>query len=357
MMKLFKVNTISAAVLAVAGCTTVPPGSGETVLQPAQAVMPAPTVMPAPPALAAPEQYRRVRPVRPAAPTDPVETTNAANASATQRPAPAGYVNAVMMYDYQFGAVYQVHTSPLYVTTIALKPGEKLISKAAGDTVRWVLGDTLMGGGGTQQTLVLIKPLKPGLRTNIVITTDQRVYFLDALSHEGDGYQNAIAWNYPNDAYEALSVKTAQVNAMDGNTIGQGLTIADLYFNYDVRTVEGDRPAWQPSRVFDDGRKTYIEFPAGLGTVEAPPLFLINNGTADLVNYRVKGRFYEVDRLFNVAELRIGNEAQTIVRITRREQVGSAPPAPLPAGTSVVYGAITGEAYEVRHDYPDTRRP
>lgn len=353
--KMFKLHISVAAAGLLAACTATPPqGSGETVLQPAQAVMPAPTVLPPPPMVNAPQQLRRIRSAgRTNAPTDPVQATETANAGATQRPAPAGFVNAVMMYDYAFGAVYQVHTAPLFVTTIALRPGEKLISKAAGDTVRWILGDTLMGSpGGKQQTLVMIKPLKPDLRTNVIITTDQRVYLLDVVSHDGDGYQNVVAWNYPQEAYEALTAQAADINSHDSNTIGEGLSITDLYFDYDVRTIEGHRPAWTPSRVFDDGDKTYIEFPAGLGTVEAPPLFLINNGSADLVNYRVKGRYYEVDRLFNVAELRIGNETQTVVRITRREEVGSAPPAPLPAGTTRVYGAITGTPYDVQQDYP-----
>ena len=35
-----------------------------------------------------------------------------------------------------------------------------------------------------------------------------------------------------------------------------------------------------------------------------------------LVNYRVAGRYYVVDRLFGVAELRLGGKKQQIVRIT-----------------------------------------
>ena len=49
-----------------------------------------------------------------------------------------------------------------------------------------------------------------------------------------------------------------------------------------------------------------------------PPLFLVNaKGEAELVNYRLRGRYYVVDRLFDVAELRLGTEKQQIVRIRR----------------------------------------
>ena len=51
---------------------------------------------------------------------------------------------------------------------------------------------------------------------------------------------------------------------------------------------------------------------------EAPPLFVIGpSGDAELVNYRVRGRFYIIDRLFDVAELRLGTKKQQIVRIER----------------------------------------
>jgi hypothetical protein len=40
-------------------------------------------------------------------------------------------------------------------------------------------------------------------------------------------------------------------------------------------------------------------------------------GEAELVNYRMMGRFYVVDRLFAAAELRLGGKQQAVVRITR----------------------------------------
>jgi type IV secretion system protein VirB9 len=74
-----------------------------------------------------------------------------------------------------------------------------------------------------------------------------------------------------------------------------------------------------PKEVFDDGQKTYINFPESIGTTEAPPLFIRNGDSeADLVNYRVKGHFYIVDRLFDHAELRVGKDPQTIVVISRK---------------------------------------
>jgi type IV secretion system protein VirB9 len=51
---------------------------------------------------------------------------------------------------------------------------------------------------------------------------------------------------------------------------------------------------------------------------EAPALFVISStGDTQLVNYRVKNDTYVVDRLFESAELRLGQKDQEIVRIVR----------------------------------------
>jgi type IV secretion system protein VirB9 len=52
-------------------------------------------------------------------------------------------------------------------------------------------------------------------------------------------------------------------------------------------------------------------------------LFVLDtNGKAALVNYRMQGRFYFVDRIFDAAELRLGTKKQKIVRISRVAEGG-----------------------------------
>ncbi|MGZ2962328.1 TrbG/VirB9 family P-type conjugative transfer protein, partial [Pseudomonas aeruginosa] len=86
--------------------------------------------------------------------------------------------------------------------------------------------------------------------------------------------------------------------------VASGLSVDQLHFDY---AITGDQPPWRPLRAFDDGRQTFIEFPASIGVGEAPPLFLVDGkGTTALVNYRLQGRYYVVDRLFDTAELRLG---------------------------------------------------
>lgn len=123
----------------------------------------------------------------------------------------------------------------------------------------------------------------------------------------------ALSWTYPQD--ELIAYRAAADDARAAQPVASGLSVEQLYFDY---AITGDQPAWRPLRAFDDGRQTFIQFPASIGMVEAPPLFLVDReGTASLVNYRVQGRYYVVDRLFDAAELRLGLKHQDVVRISR----------------------------------------
>ncbi|WP_235536524.1 MULTISPECIES: P-type conjugative transfer protein TrbG [unclassified Sphingomonas] len=242
----------------------------------------------------------------------PLARVSAANRSATQEPASQGFVNAVQIYPFADGAIFQAYTAPGVITDLSLQPGESLVAVASGDTARWVIGDTTSGSGEGKRTHILVKPFSAGLETNLVITTDRRSYHvrLRSTSHVA---MMALSWIYPQDVMIAL--QKAKVAAEQAAPIAAGLNIDQLHFNY---RIDGDKADWRPLRAFDDGRQTFIEFPPSLSTGDAPPLFVLGaDKKAELVNYRQRGRFYVVDRLFDVAELRLGTKKQQIVRISR----------------------------------------
>lgn len=235
-----------------------------------------------------------------------------ANRNALREPTRAGYLNAIQVYPYVEGTLYRLYAAPERVSDIALQPGESVTSVAAGDTVRWIVGDTTSGSGAGRRTHILVKPSAAGLSTNLVITTDRRVYHLQ-LESTGATAMAALSWSYPQDALIALQGGGATSSA--AQMLAGGLAVEALRFSY---RISGDNPPWRPLRAFDDGRQTFIEFPAGIAQGEAPPLFVLDErGEAALVNYRMAGRFYVVDRLFARAELRLGASRQSVVRITR----------------------------------------
>ena len=248
---------------------------------------------------------------RPPAPRDRV---GAANEAARVQPERTGFVNAIQQYPYADGALYQVYAKPGQVTDIALQEGEQLVGSgpvASGDTVRWMIGDTMSGVGATSRVHILVKPVRPDITTNLVINTDRRTYHLE-LRANPSVYMASVSWNYPQD--ELIALRQSRAAADRAAPVAASMDLASLNFRY---AIEGDRPDWRPLRAFDDGTRVYVEFPESVAQGELPPLFVIGpKGEAELVNYRVAGRYMIVDRLFTTAELRLGGrKGQDKVRI------------------------------------------
>ncbi|MGK2913331.1 MAG: P-type conjugative transfer protein TrbG [Porticoccaceae bacterium] len=242
-----------------------------------------------------------------------------ANAEARVPPSREGYINAIQVWPYADGALYQVYTSPGRVTVIALQQGEELVTVSAGDTVRWIVGDTASGAGASLRVNILVKPTRIGLKTNLVITTNRRTYLLE-LSSTPQAWMASASWDYPKDRLLALQKQEQQAQAFA--PVDSGLSLEQIKFRY---AITGDSPSWKPLRAFDDGERVYIQFPAGIAQGELPPLFVIGpQGDGQLVNYRFRSPYYVVDRLFGAAELRLGADKAAVVRIERTDGVGSA---------------------------------
>lgn len=316
---------ILLATTALAGCATTqkPPEISYDSAAPAVQTVdpPAPvTVVELPRPLPLPGQMKPVETTRSAPePADPTARVNQANAAARIQPVRNGFINSMQVYPFTQGALYQVYTAVGQITDIALQPGEQLVGSgpvAAGDTVRWIIGDTESGSGATKQIHILVKPTRTELMTNLVINTNLRTYYMELRSTERT-YMASVSWQYPQDQLIALRRQNAEAQATQ--PVATGVDISRVNFRYEI---DGDRAPWRPLRAFDDGRQVFIEFPRGIGQGEMPPLFVVgpDGNTSELVNYRVRGNHMIVDRLFAAAELRFGSDKnQKRVRITRTD--------------------------------------
>ena len=241
----------------------------------------------------------------------------AATDAARIAPREAGWQGATQLFAYTPGGLYQVYAAVGRVTDIALQEGETLSDTgavAAGDTVRWVIGEAASGTGPNRRVHILVKPTDSGLVTNLVINTDRRTYHVELRSTPST-YMASVAWSYPQDELIAIQARQRAAEQVAATRVQAGIEPANLDFAYRLR---GANPPWRPTQVFDDGAKTYILFPETIAQSELPPLFLIGERKqAELVNYRVSGRYMIVDRLFDRAELRLGTRRQEIVRIER----------------------------------------
>ena len=299
------------AATALAGCATnrVPQFSYDADVPPLPDV-PAPVTDERPRPLHTPPSWNVAR--GGAAAGTPAGRVENANAAARVEPRREGYYNAIQIYPWSEGALYQVYAAPGQITNIALEPGEGLTGAgpiAAGDTARWIIGDTESGSGAHRRVHVLVKPTRPDISTNLVITTDRRIYMIELRARE-ELYMPAVAWAYPAPpAGQRQSVPAAPVIPAE----------ASRNYRYGLT---GDSPPWRPISVFDDGRRVYVVFPRGIVQGEMPPIFVLgSDGEPQIVNSRIHQNILIVDRLFGAAELRLGSgERQQTVRIVRIEQ-------------------------------------
>lgn len=135
-----------------------------------------------------------------------------------------------------------------------------------------------------------------------VINTNRRTYHLE-LRATPSTYMAAVSWSYPAD--ELIALRAAEAEQDRAAPVAGGIDFATLNFAY---RISGDKVPWRPLRVFDDGRQLFVEFGDGIANGDMPPLFVLGDKSgAELVNYRVQGRFLIVDRLFERAELRLGS--------------------------------------------------
>ena len=255
------------------------------------------------------------------APPPPAAVGRAAIAEANARAATPSqsdaFVGGMQVFAWSPGRVFEIWTAPLRVTTLTLGEGETLIAKAAGDTIRWQVGEVLSGEGAAQRVHILLKPLERGLETNLVLTTNRRIYLIDLKSGPPAGFNAAVAWEEPSAAIspsaEAAVAMEADVRVPDPVATPQGAL--DARYRLEPR---GRAPRWTPTAVFNDGLRTFIAFPPELQIDEAPALFAVApDGEAQLVNYRQAGGVFIVDRVLDRAELRLGDRRPQIVRIHR----------------------------------------
>jgi type IV secretion system protein VirB9 len=324
-MRLVMLSTILLATVSLGGCASTwkPPAiSYDNVPKRATLLPPPPKpvkIVELPKVLPLPGQLKRLprKSKLPPESPDPHVRVDKANGAARVQPTRADYLNAIQVYPFADGALYQVYCAPGEITDIALQPGEQLVGSgpvAAGDTVRWIIGDTESGAARNKRIHILVKPTRPDLDTNLVINTDRRTYHLE-LHSDGKTYMASVSWAYAQDQLIALRRQNAAATA--ATPVMSGVDVNALNFRY---RVEGDNPAWRPLRAFDDGRQVFIEFPTGISQGEMPPLWVIGaEGDGQLVNYRVKQNYMIVDRMFAAAELKLGGKHQQIVRIVRTD--------------------------------------
>jgi P-type conjugative transfer protein TrbG len=181
---------------------------------------------------------------------------------------------------------------------------------AAGDTVRWIIGDTESGSGATRRVHILVKPTRPDITTNLVINTDRRTYMLE-LRATASTYMASVSWTYPQD--QLIALRGGNAAAAAAAPIARGVDVSALNFRY---RIEGDRAAWRLFARSTMADRCSSSFRRDLAGRDAAAVR--DRATPSWSTTACQGRYMVVDRLFAAAELRLGDRrSEQGVRIVR----------------------------------------
>lgn len=238
---------------------------------------------------------------------------------------PAEGKDGRVIYTYGSG-LPTVVCAPLRICVVELQPGERITGEPhIGDAVRWSISPATAGQTEASTSFIVIKPKQPGLDTTLLVTTDRRAYYVRLVS-AAEEYLARVAFAYSDEDEHKWQVQAAKQaeerrkQELEASRITPVESLDNLYIDYAV--VGGDEHM-RPVKVVDDGRRTYIQMPASATVREVPVLVIVGPDGAEMVNYRVKGDLYIVDRLFERGALicGVGKRARKaeIIRGTYRD--------------------------------------
>ena len=237
-----------------------------------------------------------------------------------QRTGRAGVLRQSAVWVFPFGHTQPVLAcAPLRASVVELEEGETVLGVVAGDTERFAIDLTTTGPGG-RTPLVVVKPLAYDVTTNVVVSTDRRVYHvtLDSAPRPSRGgelnpqsrYARHVRFYYPDDALAALAAAESGAPVQTApSASGDGVSLDDLSFGYEWSGSPELRERLE--RVFDDGVHTYLQLSAD-PSGEAPVLYVIGpDGSREIVNYayrpgRAGAGTYVADRVLDRADLVVG---------------------------------------------------
>jgi len=226
---------------------------------------------------------------------------------------PHDYSHAAMIYVYNPDEVYEVFAQPLRVCDLIMEPNEQVTEiPYVSDSERWFLGAGVSYENGIPIQHVYVKPELSGISASLIINTDRRVYRIILRSYS-DIHMPLVRWRY-NYGMPNNYIQPAQSSDSGNQNQDNSLPNIDprfLSFNYRVKYGLFNKPVWLPKLVFDDGGKTFIQFPDLVLQRELPAVF---ENRKDILNYRVTGNLIVIDKLIEEITVKIGKTEITVIK-------------------------------------------
>jgi P-type conjugative transfer protein TrbG len=230
---------------------------------------------------------------------------------------PSYHSPADVLYPFDVGAQPVVDCAALRTTDLQLQPGETVTDLAIGDQERWMATPAASGDPQNPVPHIALKPQAAGIETNLTVYTTRHIYHL-SLRSRGRAMQE-VEFYYPDELLAAMhaadaAAKAPQTGATDAASDAEVVKADPSQLNF-AYTIDGPNVAFKPVRAFDDGTHVYLEMPPSMKSKAAPALLIGAAGGTQMVNYRVRGSYFVVDRLFDQGVLLagVGREQDRVV--------------------------------------------
>lgn len=214
-----------------------------------------------------------------------------AAAQAQVRPQPGAGDPRIQAVEYSPDQVVTIEAAPGYQVTVELAPDERVENVAVGDSGAWQVTANRRGNR------LFVKPVQPGVTTNMMVVTDARRYNFELAPLSGGSMAWSVRFRYPD------------ASAASANPAASGEAVQGRY------RVRGD-DALRPSGIHDDGVHTYIDWPEDRAL---PAIYAVNDrGREMLVNGMMRGGRMVIDSVQQKLVFRIDNRSATALRIEEK---------------------------------------
>ncbi len=196
---------------------------------------------------------------------------------------------------YEADRVVQLQAAPGYLVTVEFGSDEQIENVAIGDSSAWQVTPNRRGD------YLFVKAIQGGVATNMTVMTTARTYFFELTPIYGPTPDMAynLRFTYPGSQSESVADE-APTSAEAGRY-----------------KLSGTR-SLRPSRISDDGRHTYIEWPRDR---TLPAVYAIDaEGRESLVNGAMRDDLFVIDAIASKLIFRIDDNVAQADRVVPKKK-------------------------------------
>jgi type IV secretion system protein VirB9 len=263
------------------------------------------------------------------------------NSFAASIPTGSEYDARITFQNYNANDVIKLFAKDGFVTTISLSSSERVIDMFTGFADGWDIQDrgsfifikpkTFLN----KQDNTVFFPKNPEWNTNLIVTTNQRVYVFDLVLVEKQQSIYKVNFEYPADraqqqAQEVRNSEVVKQYTEEVNYIKDKLTNLNNPRNWNFyMKVNTGSDSIAPIFAYDDGIFTYLGFD---NTKSIPSVFLYEKGGESILNTHMKEQGeYQILVIHKVAPKIILRAGEKVVGIINNAYGVN----PAPAGTTI----------------------